>query len=873
MSQRIIAGLFAATFAVAATLSPAQAAHDDPPTRVARLAYVTGDASFSPAGERDWYRPVVNRPLYRGDRVWTDRRGRIELQVGGAAVRLDQYSSLQVLEIGDDFAQFELTEGTLNLGVHHLYEGQVYEIATPMLALVISEPGSYRVQVDNRGATDVIVWRGRAEAYGEGTSFPLRDGDAVTFFDARLRDYQFYRVPRPDSFDRFVLARDDRLLRSPSRRYVSDGMIGYADLDEYGSWRQDSSYGQVWYPRSVPSGWAPYRHGHWIWQEPWGWTWVDDMPWGFAPSHYGRWVHVGSRWGWTPGPRHHRPVYAPAMVAFFGGSGLSVSLSLGSRPVGWFPLGPRDVYVPGYQVSRDYFTRVNSYNTTVINNTSITNIYNNYYVRDSDFSRLDYAYRGSRDAVTAVPADVFTQGRPVAGAALSPARFDTARAEVRRLAPVTPVAQSLTGAETTRMKPSREIEERRVVARRAPPAAVATLPGRRVATDEVQRQVRVLGEPSRRVDRADVERVREAAVARGQERVQRAPTPAAAGEDERRSRGVPQRQDEDVRARQARPPERGRSAQVREDDRQGERVRADERQAQEARDSRGRSAEAAAQRDAEQARAGQERAAQVQARDRQEAADRGREADAERQRAERAEQAEQAERAEQVERSNRREAAARNERAEQQRIAAERDRETAQRQRAAERERSEAAEAERGAERARATEQQQRQEAQARERQAEAARERASRAEAAERQQAQQRAEQARQQQQAREAQQRAEQARQQQQAREAQHRAEQARQQQQAREAQQQQQAREAQQRAAEGQRQQQALEAQQRAEQARQQQQAREAQERAAEARRQQEENGSQPPARGRSDREETDEEEDEREQRGRGRGERRR
>ena len=31
----------------------------------------------------------------------------------------------------------------------------------------------------------------------------------------------------------------------------------------------------------------------WVWLRPWGWTWVDDAPWGFAPFHYGRWLWWG----------------------------------------------------------------------------------------------------------------------------------------------------------------------------------------------------------------------------------------------------------------------------------------------------------------------------------------------------------------------------------------------------------------------------------------------------------------------------------------------------------------------------------------------------------------------------------------------------
>jgi len=91
---------------------------------------------------------------------------------------------------------------------------------------------------------------------------------------------------------------------------------------------------------------------------PWGWTWIDDAAWGFAPYHYGRWVYVRDRWGWIPGPRDLRPVYAPALVAFVGGSGWSASVGIGP-PIGWFPLGPYDFYDPWYPVGIGYYRRVN----------------------------------------------------------------------------------------------------------------------------------------------------------------------------------------------------------------------------------------------------------------------------------------------------------------------------------------------------------------------------------------------------------------------------------------------------------------------------------------------------------------------------------
>ena len=161
-------------------------------------------------------------------------------------------------------------------------------------------------------------------------------------------------------------------------RYVSPDVVGYQDLDDYGVWYSDSNYGYIWVPR-VTRGWAPYQDGHWAWISPWGWTWVDEAPWGYAPFHYGRWVYARNRWGWVPGPIAVRPVYAPALVAFIGGPRFSVSVALGGGGghVGWFPLGPREVYVPAYRTSREYVNRVNVSNTTVTNIT-ITNVYNTH---------------------------------------------------------------------------------------------------------------------------------------------------------------------------------------------------------------------------------------------------------------------------------------------------------------------------------------------------------------------------------------------------------------------------------------------------------------------------------------------------------------
>ncbi len=453
------------------TVSAASAAYVDPPGRVARLDHMQGTVSYSPAGEDQWVSVVRNRPLIRGDRLWTDRDARAEFQVGSAAIRLGSNTSVEILDLSDRLAQVQLTQGTLNLSVRRIHGGQTYEVATPMLAFTISRAGRYRIDVDPRkGVTTIVVWEGAGEAQSESARFPLRGGDTVRFYDADLRDYEMYGLPREDDFDRYSRERDNRLSRSASLRYLDDDVVGYADLDEYGNWRPVPSYGTVWFPSRVDANWAPYQDGHWAWQEPWGWTWVDNAPWGFAPSHYGRWVNVSNRWGWIPGPRNVRPIYAPALVAFVGGRDWSASFSLGGgSPIGWFPLGPREVYMPSYQASRDYFTRVNV-NNTVINNTTINNVYNNYSSGTINVGQVNYANRLVVGAVTAVPSTVFVNAQPVRPAVLRLDRNAATGGEITRVAPLAPSVRSVIGVATAAAaRPSPEALERRVFVRNAPP--------------------------------------------------------------------------------------------------------------------------------------------------------------------------------------------------------------------------------------------------------------------------------------------------------------------------------------------------------------------------------------------------------------------
>ncbi len=439
----------------------------DPPSRVARLGYMTGAVSFSPAGENDWVQASINRPLTTGDRLWTDAGARAELQVGGAMLRMSAGTSVVVLNLDDSIAQLQVTQGTLNMRVRRLDPNQVIEIDTPNLAFTVRQPGEYRVVVDADGnATDVIVRKGQGEVYGEGASYVIDSRQPYRFMGTGLREYEPLAAAGFDDFDRWSIDRDRRYDNSPSARYVSPDVIGYQDLDANGTWRTDASYGNVWFPTRVASGWAPYRDGHWAWIDPWGWTWVDDAPWGFAVSHYGRWANVRGTWGWVPGPVRTRAYYAPALVAFVGGNNFQLTISSGNvGGVAWFPLGPREVYRPSYPVSRRYFENVNVSNT-IVNTTVINNYYNN-----TNVTNVTYANRQVPGAIVAVPTTAFVQSQPVNRSAVRVTREMVASAPVAAVAAVAPTERSVRGAAAQADQPPAKAVERPVVARTAPPAA------------------------------------------------------------------------------------------------------------------------------------------------------------------------------------------------------------------------------------------------------------------------------------------------------------------------------------------------------------------------------------------------------------------
>lgn len=435
-----------------ALLVCAGAAYADPPARAGRLNYVNGTVSLAPGTAPDaWSVAVLNRPLTTGDRLWTDRDGYAEFHVGSTAVRLAPRTNVDVMTLDDDTLQLRLAQGDLNIRVRDVSDDDI-EVSTPNGAVLLEQAGSYRISTDPSGdATSVVVHYGRAQVLAPHGSTSVRAGQHVTLRGAEGVPSEI-AAARMDAFDSWSAELDRREDQIAATRYVSPHMTGYEDLDAHGTWRTMPEYGAVWVPR-VSAGWAPYRQGHWVWIEPWGWTWVDDAPWGFAPFHYGRWVWLNGHWAWAPGPRVVRPVYAPALVAFVGGSNWSLSISSGPA-VGWFPLGWREPYFPWYRSSPTYVRNVN------ITHVQNITVYNNV-------TRIDYAHQSRAQAVTVVPRDAFVSARPVSRHVLRVTSDEVRRAPALRSVPAQPVESSF-AARRANTRPPESAVRREVFATRTP---------------------------------------------------------------------------------------------------------------------------------------------------------------------------------------------------------------------------------------------------------------------------------------------------------------------------------------------------------------------------------------------------------------------
>lgn len=362
-------------------------------TQVSRVSYVSGEVSYLRGDLRDsnnWNVLKVNVPLMTGDSLYTSKDGHAEINFGlGNVSQMDQDTGVDIINLTGDIIQLGVNEGNIDLKIRGLPSGGAVEVDTVEAAATVQAVGSYRISAGKDWASYGVV-SGELTVSVNNQQITVQPGERLELITRGDEiNYSIVSLGDPSPFDNWAAERDGRYDRSISARYVNNDVIGYQDLDDAGHWSETPDYGNVWIP-DVPPDWAPYRDGRWIWEDPYGWTWVSYEPWGWAPYHYGRWIHHNRHWCWVPpAPPWYvappavmaiTPFYAPALVAFFGGPGWNIGISLGGPAIGWVPLAVGEPYYYPWQ-PRPAAVNISYMNLTVINAATVVSI--NTYIGGS----------------------------------------------------------------------------------------------------------------------------------------------------------------------------------------------------------------------------------------------------------------------------------------------------------------------------------------------------------------------------------------------------------------------------------------------------------------------------------------------------------
>ncbi len=416
------------------------------PVRMARVSYLSGEVTWRTDAQAEWSPAARNMPLRQGAQVWVAEGGRAEIQMDdGSRIRLDNNTmvTLQTLysDAEGEFTEITLNDGELFMRLNNQYS--VYQVNTPEASLKATGPARLRVGAGD--GAQFAVRQGKATIDGASGKVTLQQGDYVDVAESTA-PYNVGPLPNADAWDAWNDARDRDIDNPVHAEHLPPNIaLAAGNLDAYGSWHEDPTYGWIWAPRVTDPDWRPYGAGQWTWVEPYGWTWVASEPWGWAPYHYGTWVHVSYGWAWVPGPATQ--YWSPAVVSFYQ-VGTRVAwcplaprevvyppaLAIGFRGADWslfFSIGRAAVYYPGPErvfVARPWPTTYVNHVTYVTNVTNVTNITinRNTYVTNTivpanarfqggtqveveQFAGRTGAYR----PVTRADVAIFTQGRAI----------------------------------------------------------------------------------------------------------------------------------------------------------------------------------------------------------------------------------------------------------------------------------------------------------------------------------------------------------------------------------------------------------------------------------------------------------------------------
>src|SRR5215469_3295978 len=116
-------------------------AQREPPARVGRVSFVSGNLAFHTTGQTEWSAAAVNYPVATGASLWTDADSRAEIRIAPDTIDMASNTDLDVTELDDRATRLSVAQGRINLHLRRLDQGQSFEIDIPSGAVRLLQPG------------------------------------------------------------------------------------------------------------------------------------------------------------------------------------------------------------------------------------------------------------------------------------------------------------------------------------------------------------------------------------------------------------------------------------------------------------------------------------------------------------------------------------------------------------------------------------------------------------------------------------------------------------------------------------------------------------------------------------------------------------
>src|SRR5262249_49174061 len=158
------------------TMLPALAA-EEPPARVGRVSFVSGQLGFHIKGETQWSAANVNYPVATGGSFWSDPKSRAEIRIGQQTLDLDNNTHRDVAALNKQVMQLAVPQGRVGLHLRHLGEGENVEIDIPRGGVWLLAAGTYDIAAGSQDQpARIMVFEGSARFVGGTLDVAIKAG-------------------------------------------------------------------------------------------------------------------------------------------------------------------------------------------------------------------------------------------------------------------------------------------------------------------------------------------------------------------------------------------------------------------------------------------------------------------------------------------------------------------------------------------------------------------------------------------------------------------------------------------------------------------------------------------------------------------------